>query len=476
MSDINTPVKSESVDDKSLKEKTMKLSIAEGSFGVLSSTLSDNYIVPFALSIQSTPLQVGILSSLGGLVSPVGQIIGAREIEHRSRKRILLTGILGQACLWPVFMIIAFLYMQQIFLVGLAWLLILFYILYMICGGVLTPPWFSMMGDVVPENQRGKYFAKRNLICTAIALSGTLFFSFALDWFNNLNVVIIGFVIIFIFGLITRLFSALLFTQHYYPPFHFERTIDHISLKQFLGEIPKDNFGKFTLFVALLTFAQWIAGPFFSVHMLQDLKFNYFVFIFINLFTSIVALFIFPLLGKFSDKFGNVFLLRIGACIIPFLPLMWLFTDTPIEIALGPQLFSGIGWTAFNLAASNFIYDNIPAQKRGEYVALYNFIIGIGILLGGLTGSLIVTLIPITFMNKYHFLFLLSGIARIIVVIIFLPKIKEVRITTKPILGLKNSNIYRWLYDITVREHHPKKKTHNHHNNSNHQNTENNNK
>ncbi|HUW89706.1 MAG TPA: hypothetical protein VMV43_04230, partial [Candidatus Nanopelagicaceae bacterium] len=56
--------------DDDLKNKTMKISIAEGSFGGLSSMLSDNYIVPFALSLNSTPLQIGILSSLGNLVSP----------------------------------------------------------------------------------------------------------------------------------------------------------------------------------------------------------------------------------------------------------------------------------------------------------------------------------------------------------------------------------------------------------------------
>jgi MFS family permease len=449
-------IEEETSDVDKLKTKTMQISITEGSFGVFSNTLSDNYIIPFALSIGSTPFQVGMLYSCGGLFSPIGQIIASRRIEKKSRKTILIQGIIGQACIWPLFLLIAVLFMHNLLINFLAWILIGLYLIYMLNSGIMTPPWFSVMGDVVPEDRRGRYFAKRNLITTGIALLGTLLFSFALDWYKDQQQVMIGFIMIFLIGLITRVISAFLFTKHYYPPFNFQPS-DQITLTRFFHELPKENFGKFTLFVALVTFGQWIAGPFFSVYMLEELNFNYSIFIFVNLFASIVALFFFPVLGKLSDRVGNVQLLRLGAIIIPILPLMWIFVLTPFDIILGPQLLGGIGWTAFNLAASNFIYDNIPSEKRGESLALYNLLLGCGIVLGGLTGSIIITFVPITFMNKFHFLFLISGIVRIISVMIFLPKIKEIRITdTKPIFNLKNTSLYRWIYDLTLRE--PRKK------------------
>jgi hypothetical protein len=61
----------------------MRLSIYEGSFGVFSSVLSENTIIPFALSINSSPFQVGLLSSLGNFISPLGQIIGSHQIEKK---------------------------------------------------------------------------------------------------------------------------------------------------------------------------------------------------------------------------------------------------------------------------------------------------------------------------------------------------------------------------------------------------------
>lgn len=97
-------------------------------------------------------------------------------------------------------------------------------------------------------------------------------------------------------------------------------------------------------------------------------------------------------------------------------------------------------------------------NNRGECLAIYNLFLGLGIVFGGLTGSILISFVSFTYFNNYHFVFLISGIVRIIVVIFFLPRIKEVRVlVTKPILNIKNTSIYRWFYDITLRES-PKKK------------------
>lgn len=435
----------------------MRISIYEGCFGGLSSNLSENYITPFALSINATPLHIGLISSFGALLSPIGQILGAQSLEKISRKKILLIGILGQVIVWPFLIMIALLYQNLIMTSVLIWFLFSFFLIYAFMGGIMTPPWFSLMGDIVPEDSRGRYFAKRNLIALSIILISSISISFMLDWFSFQEQVLTGFIIVFLIAFITRIFSFFFFTKHYYPPLSIQAE-DHFSMREFINQLPKSNIGKFTLFVALITFGQWIAGPFFAVYMLQELHFSYSIFMIITLFSSIVSLFFFPLLGKFSDKFGNLKMLRFGAIVIPILPILWIFFDTPLGLLLGPQLLSGFAWTAFNLAAANFIYDNLPSQKRGKYIAYYNMLIGIGIVSGGLVGSLLITFLPFILINSFFFLFLLSGIVRFIVVLIFIPKLKEVRVTkSKPIFNVKNSNLYRWLYDILIREKRNKK-------------------
>ena len=461
MVQISTPIDDlDSRIEQKLKKKTMQVSIFEGSFGVFSSVIADNYIVPFSISINSSPFQIGLLSSLGNLAAPIGQIIGSHQIESNSRKSIIIRGVAGLASMWPFFIAIALFY-QFIFLQSfLPWLLIVIFLIYMLFGGTMTPSWFSVMGDVVPEGFRGRYFSKRNLINQSIALIGIILLSFLLDWFDINSKVYFGFIVIFILGFITRLVSIFLFTKHYYPPFIFEKT-DHVKMGQFFKQISKSNFGKFTLFVCLLTFGQWIAKPFFSVYMLTYLNFNYSIFMIINLSSSLIGLLLFPLLGKFSDKFGNVRLIQMGALIIPFLPFFWILYNTPLQIFLGIQILSGLAWTAFNLATANFIFDNSTSKMRGKYVATYNFLIGLAIIGGGLIGSIMVSYISISFMNSFHFIFLLSGIVRIIVVIGFLHKIKEVRVPSKPILNIKTLTFHKWLYDITLRSKYLRKKNRN---------------
>jgi MFS family permease len=411
-----------------LKQKTMKTSIQEGSCAGLSLVFGDNYIAPYAMALNASDSQVGLLSAFVGLISPVGQIIGSRLIEKHSRRSIASRAAASQALMWIPMLSLGLIYAatgpENIFpliLIGL-------FVLYIISGNITGPAWFSLMGDIVPEEQRGRYFAKRNVIYNSIALSATLGVSFMLDSFKSEseNMVFTGFAIIFFIAFVMRMLSSYFLSKHYEPKLKLEKGY-FVPLHQFLKTLPATNFGKFVIFVALINFGQMIAGPFFSVYMIQVLNFEYWVFTTVNLSATFVGLLLFPLLGRIGDKYGNIHLLRIGAIIVPFLPLFWLFLTDPLSLILLPQLLGSIGWNAFNLAASNFIYDSIDSQHRALYAAYYNFTVGMGIFFGGLIGSIIIGIIPITFMSKFHFVFLLSSIVRIGVLLILLPKIKEIR-------------------------------------------------
>jgi MFS family permease len=131
--------------------------------------------------------------------------------------------------------------------------------------------------------------------------------------------------------------------------------------------------------------------------------------------------------GKFSDKFGNRELLKIGAMLTSLVPILWIFSPSPIFIILIPQLISGIGWAAFNLSASNFIYDSVSPQRRGICVAYYNILVGVGIFIGGITGGLLAQYLPSETIKKFLIIFAISGILRFIASLIFLPRIKEVK-------------------------------------------------
>ena len=458
-------VEIESKDFLERSRQTMALSIKEGSFAGLSMVLGDSYITPFALTLEASVVQIGIMNSISGLVLPLGQILGSRMMVRQSRKIILSRYAMLQAMMWLFIIGTGILFWLDIFRIGLPFILMFCVFLYNFFGGMVGPAWVSMMGDIIPESGRGKYFGKRNLIVNIVALTITIVVAFLLQYLNTLNQTLLGFLIIFTIASIMRFISSGCFRYHYNPPFYVDMH-DRITLRQFLKTLRSENFGIFTLFMNLVSFAQWIAGPFFGVYMLQILQFNFSTYILVIISSSLFSLFLFKVMGRFADSYGNRQLLKFGSLLIPISPLLWIFFSTPLSLIFGAQLVSGLGWTAFNLASANFIYDNVPASKRGEYMAYYSLIVGVGIILGGLVGSGIMFLLPFTSEVNYKIIFALSGILRAVVIISLFPKLKEVRVTNKYVFNPRNAPLFRWLVEWRFKDRNRNGKTKENKNNS----------
>lgn len=439
------------------KKRTLNLSVKEGSAASVMAGAGDAYIAPFALSVGANNLQIGLLSSLPALFSPIIQILGSRLMENHSRKKIMTIGAILQALMWLPILVLGLIYWHR----ASSYIpitLIIAYLIYAIFGAVGGPAWFSLLGDVVPNKIRGKYFGKRNRICTAVMLVATLLAALVVDYFKTKGMVLMGFAAIFLVASISRMISSYLLSKHYEPKFKLEEGY-YFSFWQFVKKAPSNNFGRFVIYVGMIYFAVLVAAPFFTVYMLKNLRFSYTTLMLVNI-SAIVFTFLFlPVLGKFADRYGNRELLKIGGILIPFLPLLWLFSGNPWYLAFVPQLLSGLGWTSFNLASSNFIYDAVTPQRRGICITYFNAFVSAGTFLGATVGGVIATYVPITFMNNLLFLFVISGVLRGLATIIMLPKIKEVRDvrtpSSNPLVYIKEMNlvegvIYETLNDAKV--------------------------
>ncbi|MCX6748362.1 MAG: MFS transporter [Candidatus Pacearchaeota archaeon] len=419
--------------EQKLKEATLKLSVKEGGAASIMSGLTDSYITPFALTLNANNAQIGFLSSFASLLAPISQILGSRLMEKYSRKKIITIGVTLHALMLLPFVILALFFWKNLFSTHLATVLIVFYSLYAVFGAIAGPAWFSLLGDIVPEEIRGKYFGRRNKICGAIALISSFVAAFILDFFKTKGFVLLGFSVLFLIACIARLISASLFKKHYEPRFKLKKDY-YFSIWQFIKKAPSNNFGKFVLFASLMQLAVNIGGIFFSVYMLKELKFSYLVFMLVNLSAALVSLIFMPIWGKFSDKYGNRRLLKIGTILIAIFPIFWTLNSSPIYLILVPQIISGLGWAAFNLGTSNFIYDSVSVPRRGICVAYFNVLAGLGIFIGAILGGFLAQYLEISFMSIYLFLFLLSALVRILVSLIFFRFIKEV----KPVKNPKN--------------------------------------
>ncbi len=385
--------------------------------------LTQNYITPFALALKANTVQIGLLNSLPGFVTAFSQL-ASRSLVSRagSRKRVILPTVLIHALLWlPVFLV-PYLLQES----GIWWLIGLFTISG-VFGALANPPWGSMMADLVPEDVRGRYFSFRGRINTFTGLLFSILGGILLQIFTH-NV-FIGFAFIFIGAMLFRLLSFNFLSRMYDPPLN-QETSRSESLFHMIKTIGTTNFGKFTLFTAVMYFAIMLSGVFFSVYMLSDLKLNYLTFTIINSAGTVTTLIFLPYWGRRADRAGNLKILKITGSLMPVIPLLWLFSPNPVYLVCA-NFFSGFIWSGFDLSCGNFLYDASAPETRTKQIAMFNCIVNVTLSLGALSGGYLAPHLPALLGYQLRTLFTMSGIFRLVAVILLLRTVVEIRHVSK---------------------------------------------
>jgi len=415
---------------KELKHKARRISIKEGIFSAARTSLGNNYLSPFAIAINASNSLVALLGSISGLLGPLSQTFGSKLIGKYSRKKIVLRSVIVEATIWFPIIAIAFLFYRGIWVNSLPFLFLLFFSIYVIITNIHAPAWFSWMGDIVDKKFRGRWFAKRTLITGFIAVIVTIIASIFLDYFGKRGWIMFGFMILFSLAALSRLESWRIFRKQYEPKIKLKKST-YFSFWEFLRNAPKNNFGKFSIYISLLFFTVHLSVPLLVVYLLRTLGFSYTLYFIIVLAGTSLAGFTIVLWGRFADKFGNYKIIVITSIMIPIIPILWVLHPSPIYLILVPSIVKGIAWTGLNLSTRNLIYDNVSPPKRGLAVSYFTMLQGIGIFLGAGLGAILIKVITTTIVEPIVIIFLISGILGMFVVFFGLLKIREVRKTEK---------------------------------------------
>lgn len=416
------------------KEKSKILSIKEGAALNAMNGFGLKYITPYALAIGANNTIIGLLSSLPSLLGTLSQIKSSKIIEKIPRKKIVVGGAIIQAIMWLPLMLVGFCY----FFLGVSSfissiLLLIFYTLIILSGSFPVPAWSSWMKDLTGENP-SKYFGKRTRILTLVELMSMLCAGLILEHFKKTGV-FTGFLILFTLAFVGRAISAYFLSKKYEPKMVPSEGY-YFSFLQFLKKMKNNNFGKYVIFTTLISFATAIASPFFAVYMLKDLALSYYEFTIVLLIVPTMTIIMLPLWGRFASKYGNILTIKISGIFVGFIPLLWLFSSHISDYGKGILLFyliiiecfSGFWWSGLNLSTTNFVYDAVTRERMAICIAYAHITTAIGVLIGTTIGGFISSWnYPILGLKPILFVFLLSGIARLIVSLVMLPKIKEVR-------------------------------------------------
>jgi len=196
-------------------KKTRDLSVKEGAAASVMNGAADSYVSPFAIELGSNNFQIGLLTSLNALASPIIQIFGSRLMEKFNRRSISFISTLLQSVALLGFVLIGMAFLWKPFSFSLPIIFLIAYIVYGLAGSLGGPAWFSMIGDAVPEKIRGRYFSRRNRISNYVNITVTLLAAIFLYYIKASGYLIFGFVVLFAIASLGRFISALLVRQHY---------------------------------------------------------------------------------------------------------------------------------------------------------------------------------------------------------------------------------------------------------------------
>ncbi len=403
--------------------KSLRLSVFDGAAYATMAGFTQNYVTPFALALKATTVQIGLLSSIPNFATAFSQLAAPYLVEKAgSRKAMIVPIVFMHAVSWLLVFLLPYAFSGS----GVWWLIGLFTIS-TISGVLVNPAWGSMMADLVHADIRGRYFSFRNRIMNFTVLISSLIAGLLLQLFTH-NV-FIGFAIIFGGAMVSRFFSVY-FVSHMYEPPMAKQNPNEAGLFHMVTNLGSSNIGRFTVFVALIYFSIMLAGPFFSVYMLRDLKLSYLTFTLINSSSTVATLIFLPFWGRRADRAGNLKIMRITGCLLPIVPLFWLFGTNPLYL-ICVNIFSGFAWSGFDLSCSNFLYDASEPANRTKQIAVFNCITSVAVSAGALAGGYIAPHLPEIMGYQLRTLFTVSGVLRGIIVLLLLRTIFEVRHVSK---------------------------------------------
>ncbi|MBI2130265.1 MFS transporter [Candidatus Woesearchaeota archaeon] len=409
-----------SKNDESKVKKSLKASIFDGASFAVMDGMTASYMTPFAIALNSSVNVIAALTYAPQLVGAFVILFTSKIVElMKDRKKIIFLTAIFHAILWIPLLLIPYLSPAH------QYLLIVYISIQTVFAEIMSPVWNSLMGDIVPPFERGRFFALRNRIVGITSFVSALSAGLLLSYLSPKHP-FLGFTILFAIAFIARLMSAVFRGMMHNPHVDYKAT-EKFSLVDFVKKMDKTNYGRFVAYIALFKFSVSVASPFFVLYMLRDLKFSYLQFTILTAAEIIASFIAAGMWGRLIDKKGTKFVLYVTGIMTPLIPLFWLFSGNFHYLML-VEMYSGFSWAGFNLSASNFMFDTVRPQNRVRCISYFRFFESIAIFFGALLGGFLIHWLPSwVFLSSIPLLFLISGVLRLLSSLLMLPSLKEVR-------------------------------------------------
>lgn len=416
-------------------KKSLRYSLYDGAAFSVMDGLTASFITPFAVALNASVSLIAALTYVPQLAGAFIQLFTAKAVEIlKDRRKILVVSSFLHAVLWIPLLLMPYA------VPGQKYLLIVYVSLQTIIIQLMQPIGNSLLGDIVPKYERGRFFGLRNKVAGATSFVSALAAGLILNYFSPKHP-FLGFAILFAIAFFARVLSGV-FKAMMHDPVRDMGHAEKFSIFDFVKRMDKTNYGHFVIYITMFKFATYIAAPFFAVYMLKNLGFTYLQFTIIVAAELIASFIAMGIWGRLIDERGTKFVLYVSGMLTPLIPFLWLFSSNFYYLVV-IEMFAGLSWAGFNLSSSNFIFDAVKPENRVRCISYFKFFEGIAIVIGAALGGILIEHLPrLVFVSTILFVFLISGILRLAASLLLLPTLKEARLIE---LDISHSFFKRYL-------------------------------
>ena len=393
---------------------SLRTSVVEGMFAeVFTACAGATVLTAWAIALKLGPFLVGVMTSLPFFAQFV-QFPAAWLTSTFGHRRVALTAVCLSRLLMLPLCLVPWLPLtlagQQLLLVGIA-------AGSAVLGVVGNNAWVAWMGELVPRPLRGRFFGRRTALCTLAGTLASLVAGVFLDQSRQLQAVGAALPLLAAMACAMGVVTTLLLARQHDPaPGSTPLRLDLEAAKMPLRD---PHARRVLLYQVTWNAAIGLSGPYFTLHMLQNLRMTFVVMALYSAAVAAVRMLMAPIWGRIIDRVGAQPVVLGCSVALVVVPLIWL---VPTADLLWPLVFdvviAGILWSGHGLASFALPLSVAPRQGRPFYLAAFSTAGGLAYAAASAVGGGIASALPTHFTLGRHawvniqVLFVLSAVAR----------------------------------------------------------------
>ncbi|PTL80904.1 MFS transporter [Vitiosangium sp. GDMCC 1.1324] len=404
----------DTVERKSLRH-SLKASVSEGIVAeVFTACAGATVLTGWALALKLGPFLVGVMTALPFFAQFV-QFPAAWLTSTFGHRRVALVAVcLSRQVMLPL----CVLPWLPLTLVGQQRLLVAVAAVSAVLGVIGNNAWVAWMGELVPESIRGRFFGRRTALCTLGSTVTSLVAGVVMDKLRPPEGVGLGLPLLAGIACVAGVVTTLLMARQHDPAPDKEKAA--LDFRVALLPLRDERARRVLVYQVAWNAAVGVSAPFFSFHMLKNLKMSFLV---MALYLAAVAgmrMIAAPVWGKLIDRVGAQPVLLACSLGIGVIPSIWLFpTATFLWPLLLDVVMAGVLWGGHGLAIFALPLSVAPRRGRPFYLAAFSTAGGLAYAAASALGGGLASLLPTEFTLgghlwvNLHVLFALSAVARV---------------------------------------------------------------